>query len=231
MRALRTALTVAACALLAACAGPQSALDPAGRDAERIATLFWWMAAGAVVIWLAMIGLFLYAYWGRPRAHSPRAAHWLIVGGGAVFPVVVLAVLLSFGLSLVPDLRRPVADPGAPRLLVSGEQWWWRVRYPPAAEGGAPVELANEIRLPVGEAAELTLVSPDVVHSFWVPSIAGKLDMVPGRRTRLVVEPTRTGRFRGACAELCGASHAWMAFDVVVVPRPEYDGWLAAQRR
>jgi cytochrome c oxidase subunit 2 len=91
------------------------------------------------------------------------------------------------------------------------------------------VETANEIRLPVNERIELQLTSPDVIHSFWVPSIAGKMDLIPGRVTRLALEPTRTGAFRGACAEYCGASHALMAFTVVVVERDEFEQWLEAQ--
>lgn len=231
------------------CEGPQSALAPAGKDAEAIATLWWWMAGGAVVVWLAVATLLLAAVWARPAEHDPRQATRIIVLGGAVFPVVVLTALLTYGLGLMPDLRRPAAEPGSPRIAVAGEQWWWRVRYLPPeaateslatpaevarsiAAGAEPaVELANEIRLPVGERAELLLSSPDVVHSFWAPALAGKLDMIPGRLTRLVVEPTRTGVFRGACAEYCGASHARMAFDVVVVPRPEYEEWLAHQAR
>jgi cytochrome c oxidase subunit 2 len=94
---------------------------------------------------------------------------------------------------------------------------------------GGTVETANELRLPVGARVELQLSSPDVIHSFWVPSIAGKMDMIPGRLTRLALEPTQTGVFRGACAEYCGASHALMAFVVVVVEPGEFEAWLAAQ--
>jgi cytochrome c oxidase subunit 2 len=93
------------------------------------------------------------------------------------------------------------------------------------------VEMANELRLPVGRRMELQLTSPDVIHSFWVPSIAGKMDMIPGRITRLALEPTRTGIFRGACAEYCGASHALMAFLVIVMDPEEFQRWLEAQAR
>ena len=113
--------------LLAGCGGPQSALDPAGRGAERIAELFWWMAAGAVIIWLAVVGLAIYAMRARPGAHS-RGAALLIIGGGAVLPTVVLAGLLAYGLALMPELLTPAAE-GQLQIAVSGEQWWWRVRY------------------------------------------------------------------------------------------------------
>ena len=93
------------------------------------------------------------------------------------------------------------------------------------------MELANEIRLPLGEPVEFELDSPDVIHSFWIPSLGGKMDMIPGRRTRLVLHPTRTGTFRGACAEYCGTSHALMAFPVVVMEQAEFAQWLNQQRR
>ena len=213
---------------LAGCGGPQSTLDPAGRGAERIADLFEWMAFGAVVVWLAVAGLGVWAVRARPEASNQRKAAALIIGGGAVVPAVVLAGLLVYGLALMPGLLAP-APPGSLEIAVSGEQWWWRVRYLPP--GGGAVELANEIRLPAGEPVQLHLDSPDVIHSFWIPSLGGKIDMIPGRRTRLALEPTRTGVFRGVCAEYCGTSHALMAFDVVVLEKEEFARWLAQQRQ
>lgn len=215
-----------ACALLlAGCGGPQSALEPAGRGAERIALLFWWMAAGAAVVWLAVVGLAVYAYRVKPGPHEKQTA-LLIIGGGAVFPTLVLGVLLAFGLAEMPGLLAPAPE-GSLQIAVTGEQFWWRVRYLPP--GRQPFELANEIRLPVGERVQLTLDSPDVIHSFWVPSIAGKMDMIPGRVTRLTLEPTRTGTFRGACAEYCGESHALMSFHVVVQEREDFARWMERQ--
>jgi cytochrome c oxidase subunit 2 len=215
--------------LLAGCGGPQSALDPAGRGAESIADLFWWMTAGAILIWLAVIGLAFYAVRARPEAHGRRQADLLIIGGGAVIPTVVLSGLLAYGLALMPPLLAPAPE-GSLRIAVSGEQWWWRVRYlTPGGNGGA-VELANEIRLPVGEPVEFHLESPDVIHSFWVPTLGGKIDMIPGRSNRLTLEPTRTGVFRGACAEYCGTSHALMSFYVVVLEKADFAAWLEQQR-
>lgn len=208
---------------LAGCGGPQSALDPAGQGAERIAVLFWWMAAGALLIWLIVVALLLFSYWAQPEPHNQRKAKILIIGGGALVPTLVLAVLLAFGLAELPRLLASPPE-GSLRIEVSGEQWWWRVRYLPP--GGQEVVLANEIRLPVGERVELLLESPDVIHSFWIPSLGGKVDMIPGRVTRLALEPTRTGVFRGACAEYCGASHALMAFNAVVMEKEAFDRWL-----
>lgn len=212
--------------LLASCEGPQSALQPAGRDAERIAVLFWWMAGGAVVIWVAVLGIAVYAVVLKQRAHSDRTARLLIVGGGVAFPSVVLFVLLVYGLSMMPALL-DLGPPGGVRVAVSGEQWWWRVRY--TTEDGRTVELANEIALPIGERTAFALSSPDVIHSFWVPSLGGKMDMVPGRINHIALEPTRIGIYRGACAEYCGSSHALMNFYARVLEPAAFDAWLAHQ--
>jgi cytochrome c oxidase subunit II len=220
---------VVAAAVLAAagCGGTQSALDPAGRAAARIATLFWWMAGGAALVWAAMVALAVYAIWARRDVFTAERGQRLIVVGGVALPTAALTALLTYGLALLPELVAP-APPGSLTIAVVGEQWWWRVRYMPGT--GDAIELANEIRLPVGAAAEVRLESADVIHSFWVPSLAGKMDAIPGRTTRLVLEPTKTGTFRGVCAEYCGSAHALMAFDVVVLERDEFERWLEAER-
>lgn len=207
---------------LAGCDGIQSALDPAGGGARRVAGLFMVMAAGAGLIWLSVVGLAVYAAVVRPHPHPERYGWRLILWGGAVVPTLVLGALLSFGLGLMPGLRAPGTDLG---ISVSGEQFWWRVAYR-APEGEGVVASANEIRLPAGARVELTLDSPDVIHSLWIPSIAGKMDMIPGRTTRLLLEPERPGVYRGQCAEFCGPSHALMAFTVVVMPPAEFTAWL-----
>jgi cytochrome c oxidase subunit 2 len=212
---------------LGGCRGPQSALDPAGRGAERIAEFFWWMAAGAGLIWLAVVGLAIYAMRVRPGVHSRHTA-LLIIGGGAVLPTVVLAGLLAYGLALIPVLLPPAAESQL-QVAVSAEQWWWRVRYLTSGGNGEAVELANEVRLPVGRRVAFHLESPDVIHSFWIPALGGKIDMIPGRRNRLVLEPTRTGVFHGACAEYCGTSHALMRFAVIVLEQEDFAGWLMHQ--
>jgi cytochrome c oxidase subunit 2 len=217
---------------LIACSGPQSALDPAGREAEELALVFWWMTAGCLVIWVAFIALALYAAF-TPERTSLVGAKRLIVYGGVVFPTLALTGLLVYGLALLPEFLAP-APPGSLRIAVTGEQYWWRVSYQRdggVAGSGPPVELANEIHLPVGEEVEFLLDTRDVIHAFWIPSLGGKVDMIPGRQTRLRLLPTRTGTYRGACAEYCGASHAWMAFSVVVEERAEFERWVAAQAR
>jgi cytochrome c oxidase subunit 2 len=188
------------------------------------------MMVGAAVIWLVVVGIALYVMRLRPEPHGQRLAPWLIIGGGTVLPTITLAALLTYGLAMMPDLLAPPSGEHL-KIAVSGEQWWWRVRYfAPAGEAGSSVELANEVRLPVGMPVSFEVESPDVVHSFWIPSLGGKIDMIPGRTNRLTLEPTRTGVFRGVCAEYCGTSHALMAFDVVVLKPHEYTAWLQGQR-
>lgn len=222
----RGILVAAGASITGACDGAQSALDPAGRDAERIAEFFWWMTAGAGLVWLAVVGLALYALRSPREGRSERAARRFIVYGGVVVPTAVLGGLLIQGLAMLPGLLAP-APAGSLQIRVTGHQWWWRVRYLPP--DGEPVDLANEIRLPVGRPVEFQLESDDVVHSFWIPALGGKVDMIPGRRTRLWLEPTRTGVFHGACAEYCGTSHALMRFAAVVEDEQDFARWLAGQ--
>tara|TARA_R110002049_G_scaffold182485_2_gene350351 strand:+ start:89825 stop:90748 length:924 start_codon:yes stop_codon:yes gene_type:complete len=204
----------------------QSALDPAGKGAEAIAQLFYVMTVGAVIIWTVVMGLALYAV-VRPGQHNVKRTRSLVIGGGAVFPIVVLTSLLTYGLSLMPELQRP-APHGSQVVEVAGVRWWWRVVY--RLPDGSRVETANEIHLPVGEPVEFKLTSEDVIHSFWIPSLGGKMDMMPGRENRLKLFPTKVGRYRGVCAEFCGTAHTQMTFEVVVESRSDFEIWLANLR-
>ena len=211
--------------LLAGCEGPQSALDPAGLDAAQTLRLFWVMLAGAVVIWIALNGLLFYI----TRINIGRMSRWLaegiIIGGGIVFPLIVLSSLLAYSLPMMPDQRRPG---GELTVRVLGERWWWRVEYWPQG-ADAPIASANEIRLPAGRRSDFTLSSAKVIHSFWIPALGGKMDMFPGRVTEMSLDPTTPGVYRGQCAEFCGQSHALMAFPAVVMEGAAFDDWLAAQ--
>ncbi|MBS7539589.1 cytochrome c oxidase subunit II [Ancylobacter lacus] len=211
---------------LAACSGPQSALDPAGDAAEAIAGLFWVLLAGAAVIWALVIGAAVFALRFKTRPISERAGLRLVLWGGAVVPTLILSVLLVYGLRLMPLLRDPAAEL---RVEVVGEQFWWRVTYRP--EGGPAVVSANEVRVPVGARVEFSLDAADVIHSFWIPALGGKVDMIPGRSNRLALRATRTGTFRGVCAEFCGPAHTRMAFPVVVMEPEAFRAWLAEQAR
>ncbi|RWJ04864.1 MAG: cytochrome c oxidase subunit II [Mesorhizobium sp.] len=227
-RSIATASELAALAhALTGCSGVQSALDPAGAEAGSIATLFWVMAVVGAAIWTAVTATLLCASRERRRLHSEAAAGHLILWGGAIFPSVILVVLLGYAVWLIPDIRPwSQGERGGLRIEVVGEQYWWRVKYLPAG-GGPAVESANEVRLPVGERVDFTLQSADVIHSFWIPSLGGKMDMVPGRVNRLSLKATKSGTYRGACAEFCGTSHALMAFTVLAMEPADFSSWLA----
>jgi len=220
--------------MLTSCAdAPQSMFSDAGTEAAQVARLFWVMLAGGTAIWAFVVGLSYYAAKVSPRGFDDKVGLRLIVWGGCVFPTVVLSALLFWGLGMMTDLRRP-AD--GPTIAVSAERFWWRVAY--GVEGGPGVARtlptggiasANEVWLPVGRRSVILLGSPDVIHSFWVPALAGKTDAIPGRVNRLVLEPTRTGVYSGACAEFCGTAHAQMGFRVVVVSEPEFNAHVQAQ--
>lgn len=223
--ALRKLIPVMAPLALMGCVGRQSVLDPAGRDASVLLTLFAVMLAGLVVVWLLINGMMLFFSRISPRAYDEAVARKLIIGGGIVFPTIVIAALLAWGLSIMPDQR--AAGDGL-RIKVTGEQWWWRVEYWP--EGAdVPIIAANEIRMPVGARTEFLLDSAYVIHSFWIPALGGKMDMFPGRQTMMSLEPTEAGIFRGQCAEFCGASHALMAFETVAMEPDDFDAWLTQE--
>ncbi|MGE7468205.1 cytochrome c oxidase subunit II [Bosea sp. NPDC003192] len=209
---------------LSACS-PQSALSPAGDEAEKITLLSWILFAGGAAIFLLVLAALGAAIWGPGRIRRALSGDGLIRWGGIVFPVVTLSLLLGYGLWL---MRETIAAPTPPelRIDVTGEQWWWRIAY--QREGASPVSEANEIRIPVERDIEFTLRSNDVIHSFWVPSLGGKLDMIPGRTNRLRLRADRPGVYRGQCAEYCGGPHALMALEIVAVPQAEFDAWLAA---
>jgi cytochrome c oxidase subunit 2 len=226
VRRRRVCVLCALVGTLSACSGPQSALVPAGRDAALIADLLWVMIVGALFVWIAVVAIAIYTI-RVVESHSQRTAALLILGGGVAVPTIVLGALIAYGMPLLPRVLTVGADRGM-SIHITGKQWWWRVQY---RTPYGLTETANELRLPVGERVELLLSSPDVIHSFWVPSLAGKMDMIPGRLTRLALEPTRTGTFRGTCAEYCGASHALMAFSVVVMEPQAFRAWLEAQGR
>lgn len=206
-----------------------STLAPAGQDAAEVWALLQIMLAGGLAIWAVVAGLLLYANRRGRATWSERSGVRLIVAAGVIFPALVLAALLAVGLPVLQG-QQSASPAAALRVHVTGEQWWWRVRYEyPQGAQGSYVELANELRLPRGRVTEVILTSADVIHSFWVPSIAGKMDMLPGRVTRLTLEPLENGTFFGVCAEYCGASHARMSFAVQVMEPDAFNGWLAAQ--
>jgi cytochrome c oxidase subunit 2 len=207
--------------------GIQSALNPQGPDAAVIAEISWVLFAGGAIIFAAVMALAAYAVFARRENASRLSPRLLVVGGGIVFPAVTLFALLVYSLARAAALHP--AEDTALRIEVVGEQWWWRVHYLDA-EGRRDFATANEIRVPVGRPVELLLTSGDVVHSFWVPVLAGKLDMIPGRTNRLRVRAERAGEFRGQCAEYCGGPHAFMALFFVAEAPASFERWAQSQR-
>jgi len=194
----------------------QTALVGAGTGAEMTLVLTVVMTVAAAVIFVAVMGV---AWWAWRRETSARP--WWVWTGGVVVPVITLA-LLVVGSSLTLAAIGEVDEKPAV-IEVTGHQYWWDVIHDPRDRS---LRDANEIVLPVDRPVTLRLKSEDVIHSFWVPSISGKMDMIPGRTNALTVTATRTGRFRGQCAEFCGLSHPLMAFEVVVVSREDYAAYL-----
>ncbi len=218
----------AAAASLAGCGGRQSVLDPNGPQANQLAQVSWLLfAAGTAILFLVVLAVFL-AIRGPARLRALLASAHTVVWAGIVFPVVTLSALLGHGIWLTRAATVAPHDADALGIAVAGEQWWWRVGYP---DGGRTIATANEIRIPAGRTILFTLTSADVIHSFWVPSLGGKVDMIPGRATQLRLRADRPGIFRGQCAEYCGGPHALMALEIVAQPPAEYDAWMASQAR
>lgn len=207
---------------------PPPVLDPAGPYAGSVTVLSWALIGMAVAVFaIVMLALYV-ALFGkgetRQRLGGTRAI-WLF---GVAFPVVVLSTLLVWGLRLTSDITEPAG--GLPmRVEVSGEMWWWRVAYLDDSGKRWLVD-ANELHIPVGRPIEIELRSADVIHSFWVPQLSGKLDMIPGRRNLLRLQADRPGVFGGQCTEYCGGPHALMGFLVVAHSPADFERWVASRQ-
>lgn len=205
-----------------------SALDPRGIRAQRVADLWWvmfWLGTAVFVTVMTFLAYAVFRAWRRNATDAEpadRHANPFLIGS---MTVTVLLVLVVLGFSLWTS--RLLAEPDTtPALTVDvvGNQWWWEVRYP-----DADAVTANEIHIPAGEPVRIRLVSDDVIHSFWVPQLSGKLDLLPGITNEFWLEADEPGAYRGECAEFCGIQHAHMAFLVVAEPREMFDDWLARQ--
>ena len=215
----------------AAAAEPAGALDPRGPAAAEIADLWWVMLILGAAIFAFFVAGLAWALLRRPRGDEDdpsqpppaTAGRWIVLGGVAL-PVVTVGAVLAFTVDTMVSLP----DQGGEDALVvevTGHRWWWSFEYP---EHG--VVTATELHVPVDRPVELRLLSADVIHSFWVPTVAGKIDALPDGSNTLVVEVDEPGSLRGACAEFCGLQHAKMDFRVIAEPPDEFDAWLAAQR-
>ncbi|MGY1824917.1 cytochrome c oxidase subunit II [Blastococcus sp. SYSU DS0541] len=204
---------------------PGSVLDPVGPEAAQIAGLTWFMITLGGLLWLLTVVFLVLAL--RHRAHrepraSDRGAKSFIAVWGVVVPIVVLPIVFAYSLVVGVDISRP-PPPGELTVEVVGHQFWWEVRYPEA-----DVVTANEIHVPVGRPVRLEMTSADVIHSLWIPPVAGKLDLLPGQTNTLSFRVDEPGRYLGECAEFCGIQHARMQFVLVAQPAEEFAEHLRA---
>lgn len=203
------------------CNGPLSTLQPAGSVARSLAHLGWSMFAGGALLMTLMMGLFAVAVW-RPQWGARVSTRNWMVWGGLVLPAMVLPPLVV--VSLIAGERLSPGDP-VTRIEAEASQWFWTFRYPD--HGGAQTE--NILHLPSGQPVDILITSRDVIHSFWVPRLAGKMDAVPGRVNVLRLVAGAPGPLEGLCAEFCGLGHTHMRFDVQVHDPAELAGLLAAR--
>jgi cytochrome c oxidase subunit 2 len=210
--------------------GEGSSLAPAGQQAARLAHVYWVFFGTCAAVYVVMMVLLVVALTrGRDRDLDDKTSLRAIALGGTLTTAVLIALLVvstrgGHGLNPLPRAHDTLV------VRVIARQWWWEFRYP----GSAPdqeVTTANELHLPVGQPVMLELVSRDVIHSFWVPALHGKRDLIPGHDSTTYIEADRAGLFRGQCAEFCGVQHAKMGFVVVAESPTEFQTWLARQRQ
>ncbi|MEF3077043.1 cytochrome c oxidase subunit II [Methylobacter sp. Wu1] len=213
---------------LASCAGEQSAFVGLGPVASRISLLMWIMFIAAALITVLMCVLVFVAITGSGSWRQTLTREKTVVLGGIAFPVVTLSALLIYGFSVLRVGEELVQAENPVRIAMVGEQWWWRVIY--RHDDGRTTESANEIRIPTGRPVEIELTTADVIHSFWLPAYAGKVDMIPGHTNHLHFIADKPGVVRGQCAEYCGGAHALMAFYAMAMAPADYDAWLAKEK-
>jgi cytochrome c oxidase subunit 2 len=234
MRMLPLALLAALC--LSGCASWQSPLDPHSTEAGHLSDLFWFFATVCAAIWLLVTGAVVYLRLRGTRgsdapeedsqARTQRKS--LIVGGLVALTVAILTI---FALASFYATRGFAwTDEHALTIKVTGNQWWWQVEYQ-NRDPSQVFRTANEIRIPVGRPVTLELESTDVIHSFWVPDLMGKQDLIPGRHNTLTIKADRAGLYRGQCAEYCGLQHAHMSFFLFAEPNAVFEAWRHDQLR
>jgi cytochrome c oxidase subunit II len=205
-------------------------LDPQGPIAERITDLWWLLLCLGVIAYVLFayflgVGLFRRSDKDPVRDEQPpRESHPLIIGGGVVLPVIILAVVFAATVDATRDTSSD-APAGALMVEITGHQWWWEVRYPDTG-----VTTRNELHIPVGRPIEIQLSSADVIHSFWVPELGGKLDLLPDHTNVMVTQADKPGEHTTLCAEFCGLHHAEMILSVVAESPARFSLWLKGQR-
>ena len=212
-------------------------LDAAGPQAAHIADL-WWLTLGAcALVFVVVMAMFVWALWRAPRsgADTPpdiasgdeRPLRWGVGVGIAVSSVLLIGLLVASVLTDRALALMPVDD--ALNVRVTAHQYWWEIVYDDP-QPDRVFTTANELYVPVGRPVVVTLQADDVIHSFWVPELHGKKDLIPGRTATIRLRADRSGEFVGRCAEYCGLEHAFMAFDVVALSADRFAAWADAQR-
>ena len=232
--ARRTTALAALALILAGCSdNGQSSLDPRSRPARDISTLWWGMLVAGAVVFLGAVGLILFAWLRRSRAGVPLIGQregfnlGMVVLFGIGIPIVTLVALFVIANFVVmPHTDAPRAATTRMTVRVTGRQWFWSVSYP-----GTGAVTANEIHIPARTRVDLIAQTADVIHSFWVPELNRKIDMIPGRRNRILLYADRPGRYRGQCAEYCGLQHTHMGLYVYADSPARFRAWLAGQAR
>lgn len=202
------------------------ALDPVGPFAQPLTDLSWLLIAVMFVVLALVVVATAAAVFGRDWLRRSIGQPWLVIVCGLAIPTLVVSGLLAWSLT-VTDKVASTAEASDLRIRVTGEMWWWRVHY---LDGDRILfETANEIRIPVGRTVAFELASNDVIHSFWIPQLGGKMDMIPGRTNVLRLQADEAGVYRGQCFEFCGSAHALMAMEVIAEPQEAYVTWAAKQ--
>lgn len=221
-------------ALIAACSGSQSVLDPRGPHAGLVEAMWWPMLLVGALVTVLVLALLLVAIRRSSGDRPERPLHarqsWrLVFAGGVILPVVVSIpfIAASFSIANIVDSEPPE---NALTIEVVGRLWWWEAHYQDD-DGNRIATVANEMHIPVGQPVRFLLTSDDVIHSFWVPNLQGKTDMIPGLVNETWAEADEPGVYRGQCTEYCGVQHALMAFLVIAEPQQQFESWLAQQQR
>jgi cytochrome c oxidase subunit 2 len=224
--------------VLAGCGSQQDALAPHSKAARGITSLWWNMLIGSALAFGIVVLILAGAWVRRNRPGIPgvrdgdRAALGIVLVFGLAVPIVVLSTLFLFSdIFLIRDTTLPTASAAAseqPKLTIRviGHQFWWEVRYP-----GTNAVTANEIHIPVRTPVKVVVYTDDVIHSFWVPELNRKIDMVPDQTNNVLLYADKTGRYRGQCAEFCGLQHAHMGFYVFADSQADFKDWLARQSK
>jgi len=220
--------------LLGGCAGRQSVLNPLADQASALHGLLNLMLMVCGVAYLLVLLFLGWALWRNRRRLTDEVEvepndRGLKLGLGAWAGIMTLGIAVLIAASFLVDRTLAQHDRAAADIRVTGHQWWWRLEYRDPAGGW--IETANELHLPANRPTRIEIRSADVIHSFWIPNLSGKIDMIPGRTNHLTLTPRQPGWVRGQCAEFCGAQHAKMALDVKVDTPEDFAAWLAGQAR